>query len=348
MKRKAYESDAVPFSIKEEKYRESNMEYTYIIESKNLQGYIELKDILDFVTSDDPNTKYVTPNKKLDYFPTKKFKITIDKNQVIKNNVLTKENYDKIIPAIEWNFKGSGVMKSQLMVLDLLANNNWTRPIYFAITTGPEAYMGLEPYFQLEGLAYKFIPVKDTTFEAGQTGTINTKEMYNNLMNKFKWGNMNDPRVYLDETNRRMTMNFRNNFARLADALIKEGKNDSALAVVKRCEEVMPENTVPYEYFMTQIAEIYYRLGKIQHANEIMKKIKKVYELELKYYFSFDAKRGKQLDYEKQRGLSILNRMANIAKMNKQDAFSKEIEASFNKYYSQYAGTQEGGMKQIE
>ena len=103
--------------------------------------------------------------------------------------------------------EGQGFAKNQLMVLDILANFAWQRPIYFAITVGNDNFMGLEDYFQLEGLAYRFVPVKTSSLD-GQTGIVATKQMYDNLIHKFKWGNMGDSDVYLDETNMRMTMNF--------------------------------------------------------------------------------------------------------------------------------------------
>ncbi|MFA6924055.1 MAG: DUF2723 domain-containing protein [Bacteroidales bacterium] len=336
MKRKAYNSDPVPFSLTEEKYRESNREYIYIIENKSLQGYTNLKDLIDFVASDDPSTKYPAQSRQLDYFPTRKFYIPVDINNVIKTNTVSKDKIKDILPAIEWTYNERGIMKSQLMVLDLLANFNWKRPIYFAITTGHESYIDLEKYFQLEGLAYRFIPIKDTANEGGQSGVVNTEIMYNNVMNKFKWGNMNNPKVYLDETNRRMIMNFRSNFTRLAETLIKEGSKDSALAVLKRCEEVTPENCAPYDYFMSPIGELYYQIGKNDKGNSIIKKVADYYDGYLKYYFSLKPIDAKYIEDDKQRALSVMNRLASIAKMYKQDKLAKEIETVFSKYYSQY------------
>jgi tetratricopeptide (TPR) repeat protein len=164
-----------------------------------------------------------------------------------------------------------------------LATNNWKRPVYFAITVGDESYLGLEPYFQLEGLAYRVIPVERESPD-GQIGAVATDIMYKNLVEKFHWGNMNDPDVYLDETNLRMTMNFRNNFSRLAAALLTEGKRDQAKKVLDRCLEVMPDNTVPYNYFVLPIANLYYELGDKQKANEILSRLKKLTGDELAYY----------------------------------------------------------------
>ena len=134
------------------------------------------------------------------------------------------------------------------MVLDMLAHNNWERPIYFAITVGSDNFMGLEKYFQLEGLAYKLVPYEAKSPD-GQTGEVNADIMYDNLVNKFSWGGLNNPNVYLDETNTRMVMNFRNNFARLAEALISNGKTDSALIALDKCVKEMPNTTAPFNIY---------------------------------------------------------------------------------------------------
>jgi tetratricopeptide (TPR) repeat protein len=149
-------------------------------------------------------------------------------------------------------------MKADIMILDLLAHNNWERPVYFAITVGSESYLNLEDYFQLEGMAYRLVPVKNPKRQDGQMGEVNSDAMYDNLVNKFKWGNMSDPRVYLDQNNLNMTMNLRNNFGRLAETLLEEGKRDSAMNVLDKCIKEMPDNTVPYNIMMIRIAEMYY------------------------------------------------------------------------------------------
>ena len=172
------------------------------------------------------------------------------------------------------------------MQLDLLASFNWDRPVYFAITTGNDAYIGLEDYFQLEGMAYRLIPIKTVNADR-QLGRINTGILYNNMMNKFRWRSMNNPKIYLSEDNLRMTMNFRNNFGRLAGALLAEGKKDSAIKVCDKCLEVMPDNCVPFNYFILPVAEVYQKAGQPEKAEKIIKRMMEISNEELKYYFEF-------------------------------------------------------------
>ena len=224
-------------------------------------------------------------------------------------------------------------------------------------------HLQLEQYFQLEGLAYQFVPIK-TKSRDGQTGRVETDIMYDNLMNKFVWGGM-DKEVYMNETNMRMTYNLRNNFARLADALLKEGKIDSAVNVMDRCIEVMPDKTIPYNFFMTPLAECYYRAAQYKKAQIMMEKIKLdtaqvegiensleeeekswtsledkgaaiisrlavIYEDDLDYYLDLEGDYAKGAETETQRAMSVMQRLAQIAKMYKQAELGAELSAKFD------------------
>jgi tetratricopeptide (TPR) repeat protein len=192
----------------------------------------------------------------------------------------------KVLPLV---LNRSYVLKADMMILDLLANFNWDRPVYFAITVGESNYLGLQDYFQVEGLAYRLMPYKVKSHD-GQLGEINTEIMYDNMVNKFKWGNMNKKGVYLDETNLRMTMNLRNNFYRLATALFQEGKNDKALKCLDKTEELMPDDVVAYNYFNLLIAELYYKLGQTEKATRITQTLRDRTQIDVDYYASFGNK----------------------------------------------------------
>ena len=287
MKRAAYEAAPIPSSLDWDKYKQGTRDYIPIYD-RDL-GYVELADIMSFIADDSQNSKIPTSRGKTDYCPSNKVKLTVDKEKVLSMGVVEVEDSAKIVSEIKWKLKGQGFAKNQLMVLDILANFAWERPIYFAITVGNDNFMGLEDYFQLEGLAYRFVPVKTSSMD-GQTGIVATKQMYDNLIHKFKWGNMGDSAVYLDETNMRMTMNFRNNFARLADALIAEGEFDKAEVVLDRCIEIMPDETIPFNYFNLPIADAYYRINKKDKGSEIIMKLAENYFDELSYFSSVDEK----------------------------------------------------------
>ena len=180
---------------------------------------------------------------------------------------------------MEWKIKKGAVLKSKLMILDLLAHNDWKRPVYFAITVGNDHYMNLEDYFQLEGLAYRVTPIKHKNKEG--TGWINLEKMYDNLVNKFQWGNMEKEGVYMGEQVQRMSTNYRSNFARLARLLCEKGDTVRALKTLDRCMEIMPTNKIKVDFFSVYLADAYYKAKGIEKANELMKILIDKYILEL-------------------------------------------------------------------
>jgi tetratricopeptide (TPR) repeat protein len=184
--------------------------------------------------------------------------------------------------------------------------------VYFAITVGGDNYLKLEKFFQLEGLAYRLVPVNGRSHD-GQTGRIATDIMYENLINKFQWGGVADTNVYLDENNLRMTMNLRNNFARLATAFVLEGKNDKAIEVLDKCLEVMPEKTVPYNMFIIGVAEGYYSAKAVDKADEIMLKLLDNTKQELDYFLSLPDEYRKSVVNDAQRDMAIMQEISNIS-----------------------------------
>lgn len=300
MKRKAYDSDAVPFSLEEPQYRQGgsrdvvfmgpNPEYFRGARFSN--AHLELKDVMKFIGSENQKLD-LGGGDRYNYSPSKNIKMSIsdkDIETLIKNGAITKADTAKIVKEMKWRVDETQLYKNKLMILDLLATNNWERPIYFAITVGGSHYLNLEPYFQLEGLANRVLPIKNADSGRGIPGKINTEIMYNNFMNKFKWGNLAADGVYLNQDNRRMCVNFRSNFASLVDALIQEGKTEKAKLALDKCLEVIPDNKLPYDYFNAQMASSYAAIGETDKALEIVEIIKNDCKQKLDYYFGLDAK----------------------------------------------------------
>ncbi len=339
MKRKAYDSDPVPFSLTYDKYIQGKRDYVPFFE--RFKDFVDLKQIMEFVASDDPGTKLGTQGGgEIDYIPSKYLSIAVDSAKVVSNGTVKPELAAQIVSSIDWSPKKSYVMKNDLMVLDLLATNNWERPVYFAITVGHASYLKLEEYFQLEGLAYRLVPIK-TKNRDGQIGRIDTDIMYDNMMNKFVWGGIDDPEVFLDENNLRMTMNLRNNFARLANALLVEGKRDSAIAVLDRCMELMPHNLVPYNYFNIGLADAYYKANEHNKANEIIKKLAEISRDDLDYYLSLKGEYSSSVKTERKRAMTVMQELVRITRNYKQTELNKELEEQFQRLFVAYSAITE-------
>jgi len=336
MKRKAYNSDPVPFSLPREKYRQGSHDVTYLFDDEALKNtYVDIKALFDILNHDDSRLKMNTSQiGMIDYFPTRKFMVTADSAELVRNGSVPKEMAGRI-DTVRWEYKGQALEKANLMILDLLANNNWKRPVYFVMTTGSDTFIGLEGYFHLEGLAYRLLPVKANPAD-GQIGDVNTSVMYDNLMNRFKWGNLNNPGVYVDETNVRMVMNMRTLFGRLADALIREGKKDSARKVLDRCMEIMPESVVPYDYFTVAMVNGYYQAGDSTKARVMGEKLLKTMRENLEYYFSFPDDDLKPMDIDIQQAVYTLQRLNTIVTEARETQLATATGEVFKKYYDLY------------
>jgi hypothetical protein len=195
---------------------------------------------------------------------------------------------NKVLSGIDWDIRKAYIRKNDMMVLDLLANSQWKRPVYFAITVGGDSYMRLEDYFQLEGMAYRVVPIKTQETDEPVRGRVNSDILYDNMMNKFVWGGLETHAkdIYLDENNRRFIVNFKNGFSRLAQQLVFEKQNDKAEMVLDRCVKLFPDELNPMGYYDLQTADLYYKIGKTEKANRIVESVVGNIREELVYFFS--------------------------------------------------------------
>ncbi|MGE5426350.1 MAG: protein O-mannosyl-transferase family [Methylococcaceae bacterium] len=336
MKAKAYKSEPLPISFTPDQYVQGNRDVVYLMEDPRVKGSVELKKALDFVKDNDPRTKLEQADGA-SYIPSRKLFVVVDKAAVIKNKVVEPEDYDKIVDTIQIDLSDKHyITKDELMVLDMIATNNWVRPIYFAITIGRDKYMNLQDYFQLEGLAYRLVPIK-TAPQGIAFGRVNTKLMYQNVMQDFKWGNMEKPNVYIDENNARMMMNIRNTFDRLAGSLVAEGKNDKATEVLDRCIELIPNRVVPYNYFSLLMSETYFKAGQPEKAKQIINTMVNSYKEQLDYFFRLKGPLRRSVDEDIQRDLYFLREMSQVATRNNQPELLKEVSTVFNSYLDRYS-----------
>ncbi len=334
MKRKAYESDPIPNSFTHDQYAQGTRDYLPYVAMFKDRKY--LKDVLDFIKTDDPRAKVqANTGERISFLPTKKLALPVNLKNCLANGTVNIKDTAYVPKVIPLDIKKNYILKGDLMVMDMISTNDWKRPIYFAITVGRDNYMNLEDYFQLEGMTYRITPIRSKGVQ-GQLGRVNSKIMYDNLMHKFKWGGINDTTVYLDENNRRMTMNFRNNFSRLAAQLMAEGDTAKAKKVLDKCMEVMPNKTVPFDMFMYPIIDLYFKLHEPDRAMYIMNVFKDRITDDLNYYARLDMDQKRFLKDPIQRDVSILQGLYQMAQQNKQEKFTKDLEPILTNYYQDF------------
>lgn len=258
MRRESYDSKPLPISWKRYQYVQGVRDVAQVY---NLPQYpsMELNTAID--------SFLLNPNLLKDgvgALPSPNLYLPIDKEQVLKTNTVSAEFAENILPQIEINLKKNRIFKHEMMILEMLAQNNWERPIYFAVTVGDDYYMGLKDNFQLEGLAYRLVPMSQ------RGGGVNTNVMFDNMLNKFKWGGIDNPDIYLDENNLRMCRTFRMMFYQLVSALVKEEKNEKAIEALDYCMKVIPGTTVKHDYTSSLLAGLYYQVGEYKKGDAIM------------------------------------------------------------------------------
>jgi len=335
MSRKAYNSDPLPFTLTRDKVHNGNRDILPLIE--RVGQPVDVKQVIDFVASDDSKAKINSPfvaGETINYIPTKQFKISVNPDEIIQKGIVSEDMRNRIVPEMQWNIGQSYLYKDGLMLLDILATNNWERPVYWAMTVSSSKYYNLQKYFKVDGLTYQLVPVearKDRFFD----GEVDSDVMFDNMMNKFRWGGIEND-IYLDENNVRMFSNLRSSFGRLADKLVEEGKKDSALLVLDKCMNLFPENKIPFNSTLLPVISSYYNAGAIDKANQLVEAIAEKMYIELDYYFSLDKKFAGDISNEKQINLYTLQEIYRITINNKQDEIRKQIEEKFMNYMTLY------------
>ena len=329
MKRKVYESEPLPVSMTRDQYVQGTRDIIYLLDRSDQP--LELRPALDFALNDDSLTKIrLSPSEYADYIPSQRFTLPVDSLQVIRTGTVSPGRAHLIETSIDWETGRNYLTKSNLAVHDIIAANNWERPVYFAITVPTVEYRGLQDYLQVEGMAYRLVPIKKQG-EDRYTGHINTGIMYRNVTEKFKWGNIYDPQVYLDETNRRMATNLRRIFARLSGSLLDEGKRDSAIVILDKAMNILPNETVPYDYFIIPVIENYYRAGEEQKATAVARQKAEMLQKELNYYLSLQRSFRRYVDHETYQALSVYQELLR-AVTGYNPELEQELTTNLNSY----------------
>ena len=293
MKRKTYEADPIPSQLTHDKYKWGTLDVAYYFE----EIFPQLKDsivsidyFMKWIESDQKITQYDLdddgiPEKVL---PTNKIRIPVNKETVLKNGIVAPEDAHLIVPYIDIEFKGA-LSKNRILMIDILANNNWEKPIYF--TGGAQAdeeYIWLKDYLQLDGMTYKLVPIY-TPYDGNffEMGRINTAKMYENVKN-WNWRNITDDNIYLDPETRKNSVTYRNNMERLAKALIAENELEKAEEIIDISLEKMPVHKFGHYSMLIAYLDIYYVLDKNDKAQKLASELKKVLQENLTYYSQYD------------------------------------------------------------
>jgi tetratricopeptide (TPR) repeat protein len=336
MKWKTYESEPLPITMDFDKFVQGTRDIVYIMD--RITRPVELKQLMDFVGSDKPDTRHRTPNGDyIDYLPSKSIRLTVDKEKVLRNGTVKPEDAHLIVDALEWTIDKEYIQKNEMMVLEIIANNNWERPIYF-VSTGGDSDVGLSNYLQHEGFAYKLVPILTQPGDFLSVGRLNVDKLYQNYMQDFKWGGMEKPNIMVDHNLERTTMvlRLRNNFNRLAEELLELGRRDSAVRVIDRIIELMPQDKFAFDFFVIGHIENYYKANETEKANNLLNLYAKSTIENLEYFFSLQPRFASVTSYDTELNLQVLQELVSLADTYGQSEVKETLEPELNSYVSRY------------
>jgi hypothetical protein len=334
MKMKSYESEGLPISFTHDQYVGDKLDY--IVERKTTEERLDIKQFIEFVKLNDERAMVALQNgQQYHCYPTDKIRIPVDKATIIANKVVPAKDYDSIVPYIDIDFKERGIYKNRLMMLDIMANNNWKRPIYFSGGAfGDDDYIWMKDYLQLDGMVYKLVPIKTPMKkDDGPTdmGRIDADKMYQNIM-KWDWGNSESPLIYHDPETRRESISYRSCLSRLMNKLIDEGKNDKAKKVIDLAITKMPIDYFGYYTSLETFAKGYYKINETKKAQDLILQLIAKYKDELKYYNSMKPSEQMGVSLDIQRALVFYKSLLEVAKDNNDLAFYDKQKAIFDNY----------------
>ena len=337
MKKKAFTSDPIPSQLTHDKYSSGTRDFLFF--QRTRKDTIDIKTWMNFVADDSKNTQIeLDSGQWVHTFPSKVIRIPVDKESVLKHGIVAAKDADKIVSEIFIDLKSSVMYKNRMLMLDIIANNNWERPIYFSGGSfGDDDYLWMKDYLQLEGVVYKLVPIRTPIDKRNpfDMGRIDADKMYDIVMG-WDWGNSESPDIYHDTETRRNGITYRSNLARLAEALMNEDKNDKAEKVLDLAMEKMPVEFYDYYSLLEPYVLGYYELGKTEKARKVYEDVAKIYQEHLVYYNGLTYKRQRSVadeiitDMERYRGL------VTIVAMFDDESYGKDEARKFNEYIKMF------------
>lgn len=330
-------SDPLSVYINKDLYTNGSLPYVYIIKKITDDKPIELKELMAFISSSDTLTKYKYEGKYLTYIPTTQLKVTVNKNNAIENKIVAITDTNKIESTMEWYLnRKTALYQNEIAILDIIACADFKRSIYFAVTVADESYLNLKKYFQLEGLAYKIVPVKYDTYTDYQYGSVNTTVLYNKLKDKFCNVNWETNAFYISDNHKRMGSSYRNQYSRLATALINENKLDSAREMLSLCFSSFPIQLFPVNYSGIAHIQCYYQLNDIEKANELSIALINECSNDLLKHKKDKLPLSKTDDYSIRLALRVLDELNNVVSQYNQIKLKETIKSTIDTYTRYY------------
>jgi len=357
MKRKSYDSDPIPSQLTHDKYKYGTRDYLMVKEITN--DTIAIKDLMNFISNDDPRAKlknrlqaegedtgyYPKYLLNSNFVPTRHVRVPVNKDVVLNNGLVKPEDADKIVPFVDINIQVGGLYKNRLLMLDIIANNNWERPIYFTGGSfGDDDYIWMKDYLQLDGLCYKLVPIKTAINQANpfDMGRIDSDLMYEKVM-AWDWGNSGTD-IYHDVETRKNGITYRGNLARLIEKFINEKKFDKAEKIADLAMEKMPVDDFGFYTLLEPYISAYYEIDRAEKGRKLYKDVTKKYQESLTYYSTLSIDTQTRYIDEIVTDIERYRALVDILVIYNDKDFALEETEKFNNYlklFSHFTGDEE-------
>lgn len=332
MKRPAYKSKPIPSQLTHDKYVTGTRDAIWYVP---VSDSTDIKTWMNWVASDDPRTKEELRNGQLvNTFPSKKIRIPVDKESVLKNKIVDLDEAHEVVPYIDIELKGDILYKNRLIMLDVVANNNWERPIYFTGGSfGDDDYLWMKDYLQLDGVCFKLIPINTPVDPQSpyDMGRIDGDKMYDIVKNWY-WGGSGDPDIYHDRETRTNGITYRGNMARLVEQLLNEDKPEKAKEILDLAMEKMPIDTFEFYTLVEPYITGYYQIGERDRAREIWEELAKKYQEQLTYFNGLSKERQLKNYEEIYSNMEKYRSLLDLLVMNLEEDLIVSKAEEFNSY----------------
>lgn len=340
MRKKAYESEPIETTLKHDDYKYGTNDAVWYQADPRISDTLVIDKFIQYIKSDNETTKAeLQSGQVINTFPTKNIRVPVNKQKILQNGIVKPENADLIVPYIDINLEDNLIYKPNLMMLDLLANNDWERPIYF--TGGSfrdEDYLWMKDYLQLEGVTYKLVPIKtpvnpNNPFDMGR---IDEDKMYDIVMD-WEWGNSGSGDIYHDPETRKNAITYRSNLARLVEKLIKENKYDKAEDILDLGMKHIPVKYYQYYQLVEPFITGYYQINKPEKAREVWKQVATNYQEWLDYYAGMTYENQIANADEIFTEIEKYRSLVDILIIQQDTEMVKEKAAEFNSYLEKFS-----------
>ncbi len=336
MSRKVYDSEKLPLTLSREQYDNGVNESLPVYEEDFFKDKtVELSQVIDFINNPKAVKTYQT-GETTHYIPCRHVKLTVDKEACIRNGIVPESMKDSIVDVIEWNIEENRYMyKNAIMLLDFMATNNWERPVYFTSFSDMSSVLGIDKYLHMEGLAYRFIPVVAEDYY-NKVGGVYREGSYDLLVNKARWGRLNEPDVVPDRESIRNSEFARQSYSRLAQALVNHHEYDSAVVVMDKFQEFFPNNKFPYDIRLYMFPEMYYICGDSVKGDTFMNTFVKNCCDKVEYYGNMKPRFANYFNEDIEESLSLLQHMREVSIRYNRSAIKENIDAKLQEYMVKY------------